>query len=335
MTRTRLIVAAGGVALLGLLIGRLGAASLSQLSALGPVAPALAASLALRLAWRTWNLRAALRAENVPATAGTVLGARLASEAAGYLSVAGPLVAEPLKPLLLGRPGSARQTVTATVVDTAFYWVSSTALILAGALGGLLHAGDGRSAAAMALVAGAVSAAAAGLVLPHRPLLPLLRHRLEGRLGRDSRWASGLLRAAEVERRVRSFRRRHPARSVEIFARDLLCQAARAGEVAAILWAGGAGFDPLAVLGIESAIRIVKTASFFVPGRIGADEAGAAGAFLLFGFNPALGLSLALGRRFQALARCSAGMMWLSYRPSSEKRKGNLHASADPVTSRL
>jgi hypothetical protein len=58
---------------------------------------------------------------------------------------------------------------------------------------------------------------------------------------------------------------------------------------------------------------MVKMAAGWMPARIGADESGAAGAFLSFGLPAASGLTLALARRTRDLLASFIGLAWLAW----------------------
>jgi hypothetical protein len=81
-------------------------------------------------------------------------------------------------------------------------------------------------------------------------------------------------------------------------------------EVAAVLWAVGIRASVLEVLAIEAAGRMVKILGAWIPGRIGADEGGAAVSFALLGYAPAAGLMLVVTRRLRDLLWCAAGIVW-------------------------
>ena len=95
-------------------------------------------------------------------------------------------------------------------------------------------------------------------------------------------------------------------------------QAAMLAEVWVVLSALGVAAAPVLVLAIEGASRLMKIMTFYIPGRLGADEAGGAGSFLLLGLNPAAGLTLALARRAQALVWVGMGFLWLARGDTSE-----------------
>jgi hypothetical protein len=81
----------------------------------------------------------------------------------------------------------------------------------------------------------------------------------------------------------------------------------------------------LTILGIEAAVRITKMTTGWIPARVGADEGGAAAAFVAFGFSPAAGLLLALARRSRDLLWCALGLGWLAWK-SHQMRKEKVFA---------
>src|ERR1051325_5460368 len=73
----------------------------TQLTTLGWSLPILVALGLVKLGLRTWSWREPLVADGVQTTGSQLFGARLMSQTFGYLSVAGALVADPLKAMLL------------------------------------------------------------------------------------------------------------------------------------------------------------------------------------------------------------------------------------------
>jgi len=332
MRRGRMLLAAAGLGLLGWLVMRIGPGTLAaQLAGLGRALPLLLVLLALRLTVRTLNWHAALKAEGFDASPLRLVGARLASEGMGYLSILGPLVSEPMKPLLLGRRDKVEERFSATLVESTFYYLSTVVLVLAGAVAGLSLALDPSAAMALLGVSVVVFASVLLLLLGREPLTPRLIPRLPRRVRARQSVLSRLEKAVAVERQIRSFRHRHPRTAARIFLFDFLAQGLAVLEIAVVLWSLGLDVRWAALVAVESAIRMVKLASFFIPGRLGADEGGASAAFLLFGLSPAAGFTLAIARRIEALAWSGAGMIWLATMRSREQRKEPINASGDFV----
>lgn len=298
-----------GLGLLAFLILHIGPrAILLQLTTLRISLPLLIVIGLLRLGLQSWNWSMALSADGVSANPLQLAGVRLASNSLSYLSAMGPVVAEPAKLVLLRNKATASESAPATLAETAIYWFTSVLLGLSGILAGSVLLTRGSHGASALWICGAIFLAAMPLLLSRRSLL--------GRLGVViSRWRNPLpswfRKGEEIEDRVRSFRIRHPQVAGRIFLLDLLSQFLMVMEVFVVLRSLGIRADFLTMLAIEAVTRAFKMASIWVPGRLGIDESGAAGACALFGMSPAAGLTLSLARRARDLLWCFAGLVWL------------------------
>lgn len=258
-----------------------------------------------RLGLQTWNWSIALNADGITVRPARLVGARLASQSLSYLSAMGPVVSEPMKLMLLRGPRGVAASAPATLAETAIYWFTSVLFGLAGTCAGAMALSGASRSVGLLWLSGVVFAVALPLLLAKRSIL--------SRLGRHFRNVpSWLRRAGDIEDQIRSFRTRHSKAARRIFALDLVSQILMLAEVMAVLWAVGIHTGFLTVLAIEAATRAVKVIGVWLPGRIGADEGGATGAFLLFGLNPGAGLTLALSRRVRDLLWCAAGLVWLA-----------------------
>ena len=240
---------------------------------------------------------------------------RLASQGMGYLTVLGPAASEPMKiSLLRNQPRSA---TTATLVDTGVYWVASGRVGIAGCVAaGIALAGNSNTTQAMLLLALLFCATVILIARSKSPLEPLT-HALGARC---PKW---LAKAAEIDRGLRSFAAEHPGAIRSMFALDMVCQALVAAEVVAVFWCLNLPAHMATVLGLEAATRMIKIGAGFMPARIGADESGAAAAFLAFGLPAASGLALALARRTKDLLGCLVGLTWLAYSQKSSEVAAN------------
>src|SRR4029077_12596687 len=99
----------------------------------------------------------------------------------------------------------------------------------------------------------------------------------------------------------------------QMFLLDLGCQALVAAEVVTVFWFLRLSLHAGTILGLEAATRMVKMLAGWMPARIGADESGAAGAFLSFGLPAAAGVALALARRTRDVLACLVGLTWLAW----------------------
>lgn len=310
MNKTRILIAAGAMATLVALASRIGISGVSDwFWRAGAALPIIlfAGFVRLLLQTRAWAI--ALRADGIDVPQSRLLGIRLASQAAGYLTVLGPAASEPAKLVLLRTQAGMAAAAPATLVETGCYWFTTLLLGLAGTCAGAFLVTDSRVIVAAAAVFG----------------LPLVvlgsRHGFLAWLASatmGSRAPKWLQKAATAELDIRSFRDRHPRPFMEVLALDSLAQLMTVVEVLGALWAMGMWPSLLQVLVIEAASRIVKMLGTWIPARIGADEGGAVASFTLLGLPPAAGLMLAAARRIRDLLWCAVGIAWTAHSGTHE-----------------
>lgn len=143
----------------------------------------------------------------------------------------------------------------------------------------------------------------AGALLRLAGKLPLLRDRNLGRFE---------TRAKALDERVWRFRRAHPRAFTRVIVLGSLVRVGMVAELWFYLLAMVPGRDAgstfLLALLLQSATQIVVLAASFVPGQIGVFEGGAALLFQLLGFDPAIGLAVALLRRARTVVSITAGL---------------------------
>jgi hypothetical protein len=335
--RRDLLLAGAGFLLLAYVGSRIGLHAVAEeLAAVrGGIAIVILLSAArLMLQTRAWSI--ALRRDGFDFPAGRLMLTRMASQGLGYLTVLGPAASEPLKISLLRKdtkePAAAalKTPTAATLVDTGVYWFTSALLAVAGCLAACVLLAHHRKAAITAAVLALGHIGFLFLMARPKPLLPALTGNLRGRC---PKW---LAKASQVEAAVRAFAAQDPSAIRRMFLLGIACQALMAAEVATVLWFVRLPLEAGTVLGIEAATRIVKMAAGFMPARIGADESGAAGAFLSFGLPAAAGLALALARRIRDLLSSLVGLTWLAWasrrRPEQETLSSTLPVG--PLTAR-
>ena len=118
--RRNTIFVAGGLALFVFVLAKGG--WLPQMKAIWTGLPAILALSSLRLLMQTSSWATALCAEGVEASALSLMGIRLSAQGAGYISVFGPVLSEPMKIRLLGNNDS---VAVATLADTGVYWFAA------------------------------------------------------------------------------------------------------------------------------------------------------------------------------------------------------------------
>lgn len=299
------MLAVAGFLLLGFVASRVGVHTvMKEFAALrGGIAIIVALSLVrLILQTRSWSI--ALRLDGFDTSTSQLMLVRLASQGMGYLTVLGPVASEPMKIRLLRQHG--KSPTAATLVDTGVYWFASGLVGISGSLAACVLLAHSPKAVASAGIVASVFIGGLFLIVRPKLLLAPLGTRLDGRC---PRW---LRKAGQVEIAVRNFARQDRTAIRQMFLLDLGCQVLMAGEVATVFWFLRLPWHAGIILGLEAASRMVKMASGWLPARIGADESGAAGAFLSFGLPAAAGIALALARRTRDLLACLIGLTWLA-----------------------
>ncbi len=282
-----------------------------QLRAIGTALPILLALSALRMALQTAAWSGALRVHGIRASSANLIGARLASRAMGYLSVLGPLVAEPMRISLL--EVRSQEATAATLTDTSVYWVSSWLFTIFGTVCAVQFISGGKRLWSLLMLA-PLLIAAAFLMIRRKPVLPGLVRLLA------SRCPSWLRKGEQVEIGIRDFQSEHPACIRRMFAYGVACQILMGAELLVIFLALRIPCHPGTILGLETASRVVKSMGGWLPARIGADESGMAAAALTFGLSSLTGLAIALARRVRDLTEALAGFCWLAWHSRSARR---------------
>jgi hypothetical protein len=324
--RKDLLLAVAGLLLLAFVAWHIGLDTVvRELAAVrGGIAIIVALSLIrLMLQTRSWSI--ALRQDGIRPSTGELMLVRLASQGIGYLTVLGAIASEPMKIRLLRR--HSKSPTAATLVDTGVYWFTTGILGVAGCVTAGVLLAHSRKAVVLAGIMAAITTVF--LFVIARPKVFLAR--LGGRLG--TRCPEWLRKAGEIEMAIRTFAAQDPAAIRQMLLLGLGCQALMAAEVATVLWFLKLPLHAGTILGIEAASRMVKLAAGWMPARIGADESGAAGAFLSFGLPAASGLALALARRTRDLLACFIGLTWLAWgaRRDDDSVAAELGALTTPV----
>lgn len=317
MKRSEVIFVAVGLGLFAFVASKIGWGSVvDQLSAAWPAVPALVALSFLRLLLQTRSWLIALRSEGITANFSELMGIRVASQSMGYLSVLGPALSEPMKISLLRSNFNA--SATATLTDTGVYWFTSVLLGIVGCASAALVLAGRQNALALLAICLLFALSLALLVRQKALLVPVV-----GLLGDHA--PSWLKKGAILETEIRSFRTRHPETVQAMTWIAITCQVLILIETVVVFSFLNLPTHISTVLGIEAAFRTVKMVGGWLPARIGADESGAAAAFVAFGLTPAAGLVLALARRFRDLLWCACGLGWLAWRSRSNRRETQPH----------
>lgn len=313
MTRVRIIMGLIGVVVLTLMVRSIGPEQLvASMAKLGWAVPALLLVGLVKNMLRALAWRMVLKAEGTTIPAMALFQARVASQSIALFASMGSAVADPVKSWLVRRHAPVEKTLAPTVVEALTYWFTSLLTVALGLGSALLLRGGQWTAPGIAALAGIVTGLS-WLFWTRRSLLAPLSLALERRSGPNGRVASILRRAVAVEQSTRAIRARQSFTLFGIASLSLCVQALTTAEVAIVLAQLGAWPGWFGVLLVDGISRASKATSFFIPGRIGVDEAASAAGLLLVGLPAAIGLTLALARRVSGLAWAGLGLLWLRF----------------------
>lgn len=312
MNKKNIAIMTIGLTLFGVVAAKMGwRAMAEELKAVWIALPILAGLSSMRLLLQTMSWKCALKTDGINTGIGQLMGARVSSRGMGYLSVLGPIVAEPMRISLLGK--DAKAATAATLIDTGVYWFSSGLFAILGSVCAVMYMGGGHKHTGALLWLATSTLIGLVMIARGKALLPGLVKKLGGRA---PEW---LRRAEEKEVMLRGFKNAHPKEVNRMFWMGIACQVLMILEIAAIFWTLKMPIHCGMLLALEAANRVVKAMGSWVPARIGADESGMAAAFLTFGLPSASGLALALARRSRDLLEVVIGFTWLAMRSRSAK----------------
>lgn len=244
-------------------------------------------------------------------------GAVIAADALGNLTPLGLLASEPAKVLLVRRRLSTVAGISSVATDNAFYTLSVLVMFIAGAIAFV------RLAAVPAPLALAADAIAVGAVVAILLAIWIGRQRPALLSWLASRAIRLTGRGAAVEDRLRDIELQFYGvlqwpveRLLRIGGWQALFHVAAVAEVFLVLRClpGSAHASLLDAFVLEATGRLVTVAFKFVPYRLGVDEAGAALVARTLGFDPTVGVALALVRRLRIIAWNILGVAVLARR---------------------
>jgi len=272
----------------------------------------------LRQFTRTWAWLHCLQPAERGLSFFAVWRARLAGDALGDLTAAGPLIAEPIKVMALGRHLSKAALASSLAVENVAYAVSSCVMVMGGTLALLASFALNESLRSVSLVAlGGVFAVMVGLALTvalEARVASILCAALARFIPHEqlSSWVGaklGYLR--DLEDYVFGFYARRPVD----FALVALCEAAfhalGVTEVYVTLHLTGDGSSVRQAFILEAVNRVVNIVFSFVPAMVGVDEAGSGLLAQTLGMGMAAGVTLAIVRKARMFCWIGLGLIFL------------------------
>ncbi len=268
-----------------------------------------------RYAVRTQAWRYAFAAHHELPSFSEMFQARLAAQAIGYLTFAGPLLSEPAKAGLLREQMPLRIGLGGALLEAGAYTLTSGFILTAGVALGLLRLEPQRQQQLAGWVVIALFLAiwlGGRWILKHRvrvlsKLLGMLaRAGLRGWVERRRE------RLENGEQQLLDYYARNTVRFRLMFLWEMISQAFALLEVYAILVAMGVTIGWADVIIIEAFSKGLATVFFFVPGRVGTDEGGLVALFKLMRLGIEHGASLALVQRLRGIFWAAVGLALLA-----------------------
>ena len=249
----------------------------------------------------------------------TLWRARLAGEAIGDLT-AGPLVAEPLKALVLGDKVSLASRVSSLTVENITYTVSSCVMVMAGAIALLTSfglAGSLRVAMLASLVAVAVVIVASVIVIGRRwklgsGIATMLSQMLIRDDAKRDMITSKIVHLAELEEYIFDFFAKRPADFFLVILCQMSFHLAGVTEIFVTMKLIGANLSFTTAFLMESVNRALNIAFVFVPAMVGVDELGTRELAKVLGFDGTFGVALAIIRKIRMFFWIGVGLVFLA-----------------------
>lgn len=255
----------------------------------------------------------------------SLLRARLAGEAAGDLTI-GPLVAEPLRLVMLGREVPLAAGISSLSVENLTYAFSSGLMIVLGVTALLATIGlDESMRAGMQLALAVVMLLIAGsaLAIARRwALLSGVAAWVASRLpaGVKPGFEGQIEKLRELESYILDFFATRPSDFLAVMGCQITFHLAGVGEIYLTLRLLGIDLSLWSAFILESVNRAINIAFVFVPGLIGVDEAGSGLMTGLLGWGATAGVTLAIVRKLRMLFWIAVGLIFLA--AGGRKRPG-------------
>ncbi len=257
-----------------------------------------------------------------------VLRARLAADAMGVVTSAGPFVAESSRVFFFGGRVPVKQASAAAAVELLSYTSSCGLLLLGGMLALLFGVELGGQFQTILIVAIALNIVLLVLMAvvfslkfvvverfceAVKRLIPVARfHRL---LDKE------LHQLLELEEYVFDFFRKHPKDFLWVMAGEAMFHLAGVAEVFLTLKLTGADASWLAAFVLEALNRLINLLFAFVPAKVGIDEAGSAWLAAALGLSTAAGVTLAIYRKLRLLCWTGVGLACLATLTKNDSTK--------------
>ena len=249
----------------------------------------------------------------------TLWRARLAGEAIGDLT-AGPLVAEPLKALVLGDKISLTSRVHSLMVENITYTVSSCVMVMAGAIALLTSFGLAGSlrVAMLASLAAVVVVIVASVIVIGRlwklgsGVATLFCQMLIRDEAKRAKLEAKIIHLAELEEYIFDFFAKRPADFFLVILCQMSFHLAGVTEIYVTMNLIGANLSFATAFLMESVNRALNIAFVFVPAMVGVDELGTRELAKVLGLDGSFGVALAIIRKIRMFFWIGVGLVFLA-----------------------
>lgn len=324
MKRHSYIVAAvsllAGLLLFAYIVERIGWQEIAmRIRTIGAAFPFLLAISGLRPVGRAWAWFRCFEPKSRAFGFWPVLRARLAADAMGTVTSAGPFVAEPSRVFFFGGRVSVREASAAAAVELLSYTSSCVLLLLGGMLALLFGVSAGNS---LRLVL-SIAAALTGLLLILMAVIFSVKFVVVERFcetlkrviphdGFQRLLDKELHQLLELEEYVFDFFRKHPRDFFWVMLGEAIFHLAGVAEVYLMLNLTGARATLTGAFILEALNRLINLLFAFVPAKVGVDEAGSAWLTGALGLSTAAGVTLAIYRKLRLLCWTAVGLICLA-----------------------
>jgi hypothetical protein len=249
----------------------------------------------------------------------TIMRARLAGDAIGDLTTAGPLVAEPLKALALREKLGLAASASSLAVENLAYIISCCVLVLTGTLALLATfalSESLRAASLMVLLAVLAVIVVSVIVVKRRWMvmsgLAVIAARIIKR-GQAWPWAEEKIsRLRALEDYVFDFYAKRPGDFFLVALCEVGFHLAGIAEIHVTLRLIGFDAPLLTSFILEAVNRVINIAFAFVPAMMGVDEAGTGLLAQTLGLGAAAGVTLAIIRKIRMFVWIGLGLIFLA-----------------------
>lgn len=331
--RLNLVLTLAGLALLALLVWRIGPAAIIE--NIARVRWGLLAIITLGGVSnyiKTWSWHFSVDKQHRSVRFSQLLRVRLAGEAIANLTFAGPFMGETSKAVIVREELSLAAGLASVVIDRVMFQFLGLVVMVTGLIAGIviLPLDQKYVLYASAIVMAALLALAAGALLATRGWNVLTP--ATAKLAGLTRWKWLLRSVSRVrvfEETVSHYYRRHPRDFFAVAAINLAAHAILITEVFIVLRSLGFHISWVMALVIEAFTKFVNLSSLLLPGNLGAYEAGNVLLFKMLSYPASTGMTVALTRRIRAAFWAGVGLAFLAFIHSKPGKTPTASAGAE------